>query len=124
MANGQAVLPSALLDVAEVDRLTDRLERREVARHLEHAEQLTDALALDAVYADAGMALQTAAVLAMTWQCSEDRAASCLHEATVLRRLGALAVMRAGLLTVEQGRVVVDVLGPLDDEDLAVRVWE
>ncbi|MBK5307292.1 MAG: hypothetical protein JJD92_11450 [Frankiaceae bacterium] len=124
MANGQAVLPSALLDVGEVDRLTARLETREVDRHRQHAEQLIDALALDAVYADAGMALQTAAVLALTWHCSEQLAAVRLHEAHTLRRLGALEVMRDGLLTVEQGRVLVDVLGRVDDEDLAAGVWE
>ncbi|MDX6198944.1 MAG: hypothetical protein QOJ79_3594, partial [Actinomycetota bacterium] len=37
MANGQAVLSSAVLDTAEVGRLHDRLESREVARHAEHA---------------------------------------------------------------------------------------
>jgi hypothetical protein len=122
MANGQAVLSSAVLDTAEVGRLHDRLESREVARHAEHAAQLTDALALDHEYRAAGMELQTTAELALLWRCSEEAASARLWEAQVLDRLGALAVMRTGLLTVEQGRVVVDVLGTVDD-DVALSVW-
>lgn len=123
MANGQAVLPSRVLDVAEVDRLTARLEAGEADRHSAHAAQLRDALRLDRVYADAGLALQTTAVLALVWRCSEHRAQRLLHEAKTLRRLGALDVMTTGLLTVEPGRVVVEVLGLLEDDALALGVW-
>ncbi|MCW2572563.1 MAG: hypothetical protein JWO88_2621, partial [Frankiales bacterium] len=123
MAIGQAVLPAATLDVAAVDRLTARMDARETNRHVTYAAQLTDALALDRVYADAGMQLQTSAVLALVLNCSEDRAAGQLREASFLDRLGALAAMRAGMLTVEQSRVVVNVLGSVDDDDIALSVW-
>src|ERR687889_168067 len=110
MAIDPGVLRPAVLDVGEVDRLTDRLAGSETARGALHASQLRDILDLDQVYADAGLALQTAATIALTWNCSEDRAASRLYEARCLDRLGALPAMAEGLLTVEQGRVVVDVL--------------
>ena len=122
MANGQAVLSSVVLDTAEVERLHGRLESRELARHADHAAQLTDALALDREYRAVGMELQTTAELALLWRCSENLAGARLYEAQVLDRLGALAVMRTGLLTVEQGRVVVDILGKVED-DLALSVW-
>jgi hypothetical protein len=123
MANGQAVLSAVVLDTAEVACLQDRLESREISRHVEHAAQLTDALALEQAYCAVGMELQTTAELALLWRCSEDLAGSRLYEAGILDRLGALGCMRTGLLTIEQGRVVVDVLGPVGDEDLALRVW-
>lgn len=124
MAIGQGVLPASTLDVGEVDRLTAQIEKREAAKHASHAAQLRDALALERVYADAGMELMTVSVLALTWRCSEQRAASRLHEARSLERLGALPVMAAGLLTVDQGRVVVDVLSAVEDDVVASAVWE
>jgi hypothetical protein len=123
MANGQAVMRSAVLDTAAADRLCAELEAGEVSRHTAHAAQLTRALELDKVYRDAGMGLQTTAELALLWRCSENAAASRLQQAETLHRLGALAVMHAGLLTVEQARVVVDILGPVPAET-AVSVWE
>jgi hypothetical protein len=123
MANGQAMLSSAVLDTAEAERLHARLEAGEVDRHAAHASQLTDALALDRVYRAAGMGLQTTAELGLLWRCSEEFASARLSEARLLDRLGALAVMGSGLLTIEQGRVVVEVLGAVDDDDLALSVW-
>jgi hypothetical protein len=123
MANGQAVLPSTVLDTAEVEALQARLESRELARHADHAAQLTDALALDAAYRAVGMGLQTTAELALLWRCSEDYAGWRLREAEILQRLGALSLMRTGMLTIGQGRVVVDILGPVEDEHLALSVW-
>lgn len=123
MANGQAVLTAAVLDTAEVDRLCAELETAEIRRHVMHAAQLHRALGLERTYADAGMALQTTAVLALVLRCSEQAAALYLHQARVLERLGALESMTTGLLTVEQGRVVVDVLGPVDVPEVADRVW-
>jgi hypothetical protein len=119
MANGQSVLTSAVLDTAEVDRLSARLEDRERSRHVAHAAQLRDALALERVFDEAGLGIGAAAQLALLWHCSEERAASVLHDGRVLRRLGGLVVMEAGRLTVEQARVVVDVLGPVDDQAMA-----
>jgi hypothetical protein len=123
MANGQAVLAPTVLDTAEVERLHADLELGEADRHIQHALQLDRALRLDRVYRDAGLGLQTTAELGLLWRCSEERASARLHEAKLLDRLGALGVMRTGLLTLEQGRVVVDVLGPVEDADLALRVW-
>src|SRR3954468_2976143 len=124
MAVGQAVLPSAMLDVAEVDRLSDQLAGRERDRSVRHADQLVDLLALDRVYARAGMELGTAAQAALLLNCSEHHASALLADARALQRLGALTVMRDGLLTVEQARVVVDVLGRVENTDLAVSLWE
>src|SRR4051812_1875425 len=124
MAVGQAVLPSATLDVAEVDRLSDQLQGRERDRSVRHADQLIDLLALDRVYARAGMELGTAAQAALLLNCSEHHASALLADARALQRLGALTVMRDGLLTVEQARVVVDVLGRVENTDLAVSLWE
>jgi hypothetical protein len=59
----------------------------------------------------------------MLLDSSEDRAARLLWDAGVLERLGALEVMRAGLLTVEQARVVVDLLAPVEEE-LAAALWQ
>jgi hypothetical protein len=123
MANGQAVLTQTVLDTAEVDRLCAELEASEERRHTEHAAQLRRALDLDRTYGAAGMALQTTAVLALVWRCSEAFATGRLHQARALDRLGALAVMARGLLTVEQARVVVEVLGPVEDLAVADRVW-
>src|SRR4051794_5232855 len=111
MAVGQAVLPSGALDGAEGDRLSDRLGGGGRDRSVRHADQLVDLLALDRVYARAGMELGTAAQAALLLNCSEHRASALLADARVLQRLGALTVMRDGLLTVEQARVVVEVLG-------------
>jgi hypothetical protein len=69
------------------------------------------------------MGLSAAAHLALLLACSENRAQHLLHDADVLARLGALESMLDGLLTVEQARVVVDVLGPVD-EALGASVWE
>src|SRR3954453_7417348 len=124
MAVGQAVLPSATLDVAEVDRLSDQLAGRERDRSVRHADQLVDLLALDRVYVRAGMELGTAAQAALLLNCSEHRAKSLLSDARALKRLGALPVMRDGLLTIEQARVVADVLGVVDDTGLAASLWE
>jgi len=124
MAIGQAVLPSATLDVAEVNRLSDALEAGERDRSVRHGEQLLTILTLDRVYARAGMGLGTAAQVALLLTCSEHRANQLLSDARVLDRLGALPAMRDGLLTVEQARVVVDVLGPLESLGLAASLWE
>ena len=125
MAIGQGVLQSAVLDVGEADRLCARMERRNRDRHAQHAAQLIDALELDRVHRDAGMALQTSAVIALTLRCSEDRASGWLQDARELESLRtALPAMTAGLLTIEQSRVVIDVLGPIDDADLVQRVWD
>jgi hypothetical protein len=115
MAIGQGVLGEAVLDVAAVDELTSRLTAREAARSIEHAEQLADVLALSRVWAAAGMSLGTQAHLALVLSCSELRAGLLLRDAQVLQRLGGLTSMRAGLLTVEQARVVVDLLGSVDE---------
>ncbi|MDT7538894.1 MAG: hypothetical protein QOI82_2479 [Actinomycetota bacterium] len=122
MANGQAVLAPAVLDTAEVELLHADLEAGEAHRHGAHAAQLGRALRLDRIYRDAGMALQTTAELALLWRCSEEFASARLWEAEILDRLGALPAMRTGLLTMEQGRIVVDVLGSVDD-DVALAVW-
>jgi hypothetical protein len=124
MAVGQAVLAPAVLDVAAVRRIEERVEDRERSRAVQHAEQLTDLLALERVYDDAGMALGATAEIALLLRCSEHRAGALLDDARVLQRLGALAVMRTGLLTIEQSRVVVEVLGRLDDVALAASLWE
>jgi hypothetical protein len=122
MAIGQAVLSSVVLDTAEVARLHADLEAGENDRHIQHANQLSRALRLDSIYRKAGLKLQTPAELALLWRCSEHLASARLHEAEVLDRLGALAVMRTGQLTIEQGRVVVDVLANVE-HDLAIKVW-
>lgn len=122
MASGPQVLTSGALDVAEVDRLTADLEAAEVARHAAHAAQLQRSLDLDAVYDAAGLAVQTTAVLALVWRCSERESTARLHQARVLRELGALTDLAAGLVTVEQVRVVVDVLADAEAE-VAAAVW-
>src|SRR3954447_11215366 len=124
MAVGQGSLTSSVLDVGEARRLSDRLERRERARSVQHAEQLTDLLALHRVYDSAGMGLNTTAEVALVLSCSENRAGGLLSDARVLQRLGALTVMRQGVLTVEQARVVIGLVGVLDDEALAASLWE
>src|SRR5438128_10716184 len=118
MAVGQGSLASKVLDVGEVRRLSDRLEQRERDRSVAHAEQLVDLLALHRVYENAGMALNTTAEVALLWSCSENRVRGLLSDAQVLQRLGALPVMRDALLTVEQARGVVDVLGVVADDGL------
>jgi hypothetical protein len=112
-----------MLDVAELDRLAGEIETEEQDRSVRHARQLTRLLALSRVYADAGMALSTGAHIALLMSCSENRAGQLLHEARVLRDLGALTSMLDGLLTVEQGRVLVDLLGPVDDA-FAAALWD
>ncbi|MDT7539775.1 MAG: hypothetical protein QOI82_3360 [Actinomycetota bacterium] len=112
-----------MLDVGELDRIGDRIETRERQRSIDQAEQLADALALHRTLDVAGMGLSTAAQLALLMGCSEHRANSLLAEARVLQRLGALEPMRHGLMTVEQARVVADVLGVVDDA-LAISLWE
>src|SRR3954447_15128667 len=124
MAVGQAVFPSAMLDVAEVDRLSAAIQDLERARSVRHGQQLSQLLELDRVYTKAGMELGTAAQAALLLNCSEYRATGLLADARALQRLGALTVMRDGLLTVEQARVVVDVLGRVEKTDLAVSLWE
>jgi hypothetical protein len=69
------------------------------------------------------MELSTAPQLALLMGCSEYRANTMLAEARVLHRLGALEPMRQGLMTVEQARVVSDLLGTVED-DLAASLWE
>lgn len=113
----------ALLDVGACDRIGGRIEAREQRRSVEHAHQLTDLLELQKVHEAADMGAATAAYAAMLMDSSEHRAAQLLSEARVLQRLGALATMRAGLLTVEQARVVIDLLAPLED-DMAAGLWE
>ncbi|MDT7572892.1 MAG: hypothetical protein QOE05_3066 [Actinomycetota bacterium] len=112
-----------MLDVGELDRIGDRIEARERDRSVQHAEQLIDALALDRTLGAAGMQLSTAAQLALLMGCSEYRANTLLAEAKVLHRLGALEPMRNGLMTVEQARVVADLLGTVAD-GLAASLWE
>lgn len=124
MANGQAVLTSTVLDTAEVDRLCTEIEEGERSRHAAHADQLERVLELDRVYAAAGLDLQTPAVLALLRNSSESSAGHFLYQAKTLHAVGAIAVMRKGFLTVEQARVVVDVLGPVADDAIALRVWE
>lgn len=123
MAIGQGVLSASVLDVAELDRLGGRIEDRERRRSTEHAEQLVDVLAIHRVHGAAGMELSTHAYVALLMECSEHRARMMLADAQVLERLGALAAMCTGLLTVEQARVVVDVLGVLND-GLGASLWE
>ncbi|MDT7572011.1 MAG: hypothetical protein QOE05_2185 [Actinomycetota bacterium] len=124
MPAGQGVLATSLLDVGELDGIGDRIEARERDRSVQHAEQLIDALALDRTLAAAGMELSTAAQLALLMGCSEYRANTLLAEAKVLHRLGALEPMRQGLMTVEQARVVSDLLGTVADDELAASLWE
>jgi len=124
MAVGQQVLGADVLDVAELDRLAACIESEERDRSLRHARQLRHILDLNRVYARAGMALSTVAYVALLLQCSESRAQHLLCDAKVLQRLGALEDMTHGLLTVEQSRAVVDVLGVLPDDAFAVSLWE
>ena len=123
MAEGARDLRTSVLDVGACDRIGARVEARERRRSVEHAEQLTDLLALRRVHEAAGMGSATAAYAAMLMDASEDRAARLLWEAGVLERLGALDSMRDGLLTVEQARVVVDLLAPVE-EALAAGLWQ
>src|SRR3954447_22292858 len=108
MPAGQGVLATSLLDVAALDRIGDRIEARERDRSVQHAEQLTDALALYRTLKAAGMELSTAAQLALLMGCSEYRANTMLEEAHILHGLGALEPMRQGVMTVEQSRAVAD----------------
>ncbi|GAC1441734.1 MAG: hypothetical protein NVSMB55_10300 [Mycobacteriales bacterium] len=124
MAIGQGVLGAAALDVAELDRVAACIEGEERDRSLRHARQLGNVLELHRVYAQAGMALSTPAYLALLLQCSETRANTLLCDAQVLVRLGALEDMRQGLLTVEQSRAVVDMLGVLPSDALGASLWE
>jgi hypothetical protein len=123
MPAGQGVLAASTLDVGELDRIGDRMETRERERSLQHAEQLTDALAVHRTLKAAGMDLSTGPQLALFLACSENRAEMMLSDAKVLQRLGALEAMRVGLLTVEQSRVVADLLGVAND-DLGASLWE
>ena len=123
MPAGQGVLATSMLDVAELDRIGERIEARERDRSVQHAEQLADALALHRTLAAAGMELSTASQLALLMGCSEYRANSLLADARVLHRVGALEPMRQGLMTVEQARVVSDLLGTVED-GLAATLWE
>jgi hypothetical protein len=123
MAVGQQVLGASVLDVGELDRLSAAIEADEHDRSTRHGRQLTHALALHRVYAQAGMELTTVAYLALLLSCSENRAAGLLSDAQVMDRLGALTELAGGLLTVEQTRVVVDLLGVLDDVGLACSLW-
>ena len=124
MPASQGVLATSLLDVGELDRIGERIEARERDRSVQHAEQLVDALALNRTLSAAGMGLSTAAQLALLMGCSEHRAKSMLVDAEVLQRLGALESMRQGLMTVEQARVVADLLGTVPDDALAASLWE
>jgi len=123
MAAGPRVVEKSVLDVGACDRIGERIEAREQRRSVEHAEQLTDLLALHRVHRDANMGSATVAYAAMLMDSSEDRAARLLWDAQVLDRLGGLATMRAGLLSVEQARVVIDLLAPVD-EALAAALWQ
>jgi hypothetical protein len=123
MAVGQGVLGAEALDVAGLDAVAARIEARELRRSVDHGEQLRDVLALHRTYSRAEMALTTSACLALLLSCSEHRAAGLLSDAQVLDRLGALPDLAAGLVTVEQARVVVDLLGPLPDVGLAGSLW-
>jgi hypothetical protein len=123
MSIGQGVLGASSLDVAALDPLGNRIADRERRRAVEHASQLTDILELHRVYGAAGMALATPAYVALLLNCSEHRARTLLSDAQVLERLGGLPAMRSGLMTVEQARVVVDLLGSLSD-DLSASLWE
>ena len=114
MAVGQRVLGEAVLDVAELDRLGALIEAEEQDRSVRHARQLRHVLALHRVYGRAGMELSTPAYLALLLGSSEARATRLLTDAQSLEALGALGPMQAGQLTVEQARVVVDLLGPVD----------
>jgi hypothetical protein len=123
MPAGQGVLSTSILDVGELDRIGDRMEVRERAPSAQHAEQLTDALAVSRTLTSAGMELSTGPQLALFLRCSENRAEMLLSDAKILNRLGALAQLRAGILTVEQSRVVSDLLGVVDD-DLGAALWQ
>jgi hypothetical protein len=123
MAVGQGVLGAEALDVAGIDAVAARIEARELRRSVDHGEQLTDVLALHRTYSRADMALTTTAYLALLLSCSEHRAAWLLSDAQVLDRLGAIGDLAAGLVTVEQARVVIDLLGPLPDVGLACSLW-
>ena len=112
-----------MLDVGALDRLGGRMEARERDRSVQHAEQLIDGLAVQRTLKAAGMELSTGPQLALFLGCSEYRAEMLLSDAKVLHRLGALEPMHAGLLTVEQSRVVSDLLGVLDD-GLGASLWE
>ncbi|MBK5307396.1 MAG: hypothetical protein JJD92_11975 [Frankiaceae bacterium] len=123
MPAGQGVLATSILGVGELDRIGDRMEARERDRSVHHAEQLADALAVHRTLKVAGMDLSAGPQLALFLGCSEHRAEMLLSDAKVLDRIGALEPMRAGLLTVEQSRVVADLLGVVEDE-LGLRLWE
>src|SRR5688500_9975459 len=55
MASGSRDLGTSVLDVGACDRIGSRIEARERRRSVEHAEQLTDLLALRRVHEAAGM---------------------------------------------------------------------
>lgn len=123
MSSGQRVLGTSVLDVGALDRIGARIEAREQERSVQYGEQLRDALALHRVYEAAGMGISSPAELALLLSCSEARAATLLMDAEVLDRIGAMGDAVAGLVTVEQVRVVVDLLHPVDVA-LAGRLWE
>lgn len=123
MSAGQAVL-SGVLDVGALDAVESRLEAREAARHSAYAEQLRDALELDRLHHAAGLELATTAQLALVLRCSEARATRLLQSARVLADLpGALELLDAAVLTVEQSRVVVELLDALA-EPARLALWE
>jgi hypothetical protein len=120
---GQAVL-SGVLDVGALDAVEARLEARETARHAAFADQLRDVLELERLHRAAGLELATTAQLALVLRCSQARATGLLHTAQVLAGLpGALSLLDAAVLTVEQSRVVVELLEVLPSPAREV-VWD
>jgi hypothetical protein len=122
MAIGQAVL-SGTLDVGALTALELRMEQREVRRSAEHGGALREVLALRALFGSSSRDLATVSHIALVYRCSEWRAADLLSSAQLLIALpGAVEALECGLLTVEQSKTVVAVLGPLPDE-VALVVW-
>ena len=123
MAVGQAPVV-AVLDVAALAQVEDRLEAAVRERSAAHGRRLRDVLALHRVLGAAGAGLATVAHVALLEQTSELAAGSLLCQAQVLASLPvALDAVDCGLLTVEQAAVLGRVLAPLDDV-VQLAVWE
>ena len=123
MVAGQGVL-SRTLDVGALTAVEERLEQRRLARGAAHVADLRDALELHRLYVDVGMRLTTVSHLALVLRCSEMRAGELLADAQLLVSLpGAFDALAAGVLSVDDSRVLAAQLAPLS-EDAQQAVWQ
>jgi hypothetical protein len=113
------------LDLVALRLAEDELRASELARAADHVRQLRAALGMFEVYRPAGLGQAADAYIALRLGWSEWQANRLLSEATVMSDLpGALELLLAGTMSIEQSRTASVQLLKLTDEHARLQLWE